>query len=315
MTKKLAIIGSGPAGLSAAINAASEGIDVTVFDRAALGGQFKESNSIQNYPGFANITGEALSAALISQANHFGVNFCAPFNVSGLLATDTKAIDVIGDDWQRISFDAVVLALGVQWRRLDIPGVAALVGHGVYYGAPPVAPKGERIVIVGAGNSAGQEAVKLAQIGNEVTVLVRRTLVAGMSKYLIDQLAGVPNIHVMEGVEINACSQNSDDSIRLSLTDDSKITADKVLIYIGAMPHTYWLRDTVALDPHGYIKTGVDLALADGRYQTSMAGVFAIGDARLGSCKRIGAAVGEGSSVIPQVHKFFATPATLERRD
>jgi thioredoxin reductase (NADPH) len=307
MAKKLAIIGSGPAGLSAAINAASEGIDVTVFDRAALGGQFKESNSIQNYPGFANITGAALSAQLIAQANHFGVNYCVPFNVSGLAATDTKAIEVIGDDWQRFSFDAVVLALGVQWRRLDAPGISSLVGYGAYYGAPPVAPKGEKIVIVGAGNSAGQEAVKLAQIGNDVTVLVRRTLADGMSKYLIDQLNGVPNIHVLEGVEIQRALLEADNEIGLLLTNDMELTVNKVLIYIGAMPHTYWLRDTVALDPNGYIKTGVDLALADGRYQTSMAGVFAIGDARLGSCKRIGAAVGEGSSVIPQVHKFFAT--------
>jgi thioredoxin reductase (NADPH) len=313
MAKKLIVIGGGPSGLSAAINAASEGVDVTLIERVALGGQFKESNDIENYPGFPSVTGFELSKRMIEQASKFNVDFQCPVSISGVEERDGKIV-AIADDYREFEGDALVLAVGVQWRRLEAPGVASLIGRGVSYGAPskPLS-KTAKVVIVGGGNSAGQEAVKLAsEPGRKVTIVVRHELRDLMSTYLDNKIAALPNITVLEHTEVSAAQANAKGELcGVSLTTAGYDKAmqepcDTLLLYIGAQPHTFWLKGSgVEVDPFKFIKTGDNLNGVE-PFETNVPGIFAIGDARSGSCKRIGAAVGEGSTVIPYVHKFLA---------
>jgi thioredoxin reductase (NADPH) len=308
MTKKLLIIGGGPAGLSAAINAASEGIAVTIFDRAdGLGGQFKESNAIENYPGFAKVTGSELSQRMIEQAQKFNVDFQCPVSIGKIERKDGKII-LTSDDWRTFEGDAAVVALGLQWRRLEATGIDAMMGRGVSYGAPSYHVADDATVaIVGGGNSAGQQAVKMASSSSRtVYMVVRKTLADQMSQYLIDQIVACSNIEVIESNEVTAIFANEGKLAQIMLSSGRSLRIDELMIFIGATPHTFWLGSTgIELDKGRYIITG-STEQSGCPYETTIPGVFAIGDARSGSCKRIGAAVGEGSTLVPYVHKFLA---------
>jgi thioredoxin reductase (NADPH) len=298
MVKRIAIVGGGPAGLSAAINAASEGLEVTLLDRnPKLGGQFAESNDIENYPGVWCTTGAALAATMIQQCMTFGVKFCCPSNVSQLRSIRNE-IHLTLDDFTVESVDACILALGLQYRRLDAPGVAEAMGCGVTYGTSYAVQPGDAVAIVGGGNSAGQEAVKRARDDNKVYLIVRRPLEETMSKYLIEQVheAGVTVITGTIGQALK--SGNWLKSIDVVGAETLWLEVRHLMIFIGALPHTQWLPPSLLNKEH-YIVTGP-------LYSTIKPGVFAIGDARAGSIKRIAAAVGEGSCVIPYVHRYLA---------
>ena len=308
MTKSLLIVGAGPAGLSAAINAASEGLQVTVLDRANhLGGQFQESNDIENFPGVPMTDGATLAGRMIAQAHQFGVEFCCPVSAAHLERKNDRLV-VTSDAYDEHSADAVIIALGLQYRRLDAPGVADLMGAGVYYGAPPViAADNSAVAILGGGNSAGQEAVKLASNPDrKVYLIVRSPLASKMSDSLVNQVRARANIEVIEGAEIASADGGEWHSLhRITLSTGRVLEVSSLLVYIGATPHTYWLSDTLALDANKFITASPTTG-----FQTSMPGVFAIGDARSGSTKRIAAAVGEGSSVMPFVHSYLSTLET-----
>lgn len=300
--KKLVVIGGGPAGLSAAINAASEGLDVTVLEKSvALGGQFRESFDIENFPGLPKTTGAALSGFMINQALQFGVNLKCPAGAAGIYHKENGFV-VETEDFDRYDADAIVLALGLQYRRLDAPGLAEYMGRGVFCG-PGKARDAGPVAIVGGGNSAGQEALRWAQDrGRQVYLIIRSKIADKMSDYLIDLVRKLPNVEVIEGCECVEAKGFAGwlDSIKLSTGRTIVVTT--LMFYIGAVPHTRWLKGSgVKLRPNGFIQT-------DRFYATTRPGVFAIGDARDGSVKRIGAAVGEGCAVVPEVHKWLADP-------
>jgi thioredoxin reductase (NADPH) len=312
----LLIVGGGPAGLSAAINGASEGLRVIMLDAgAALGGQARESAAIENYPGFPNgITGDALMSAFVRQAQRFNAEMIAPLSAAAL-RRDGAGTVVTTDDYQEFSGRAVLLSNGLAYRRLTAEGIGPLMGRGVFYGMPPgkiATREACKIAVVGGANSAGQAAVKLAQNQNaHVRLIVRKTLAAQMSQYLIDRIRTIPNIEVCEGCEVKKVfgTAKLEGAAVHTATQCQNFDLDYMFIFIGALPRTSWLPDAIEMDAEHFIKTWRDTTRSDALpYETSLPGVFAAGDVRMGSTKRIASAIGEGAGALPFIHAYLAQP-------
>ena len=323
----LVVVGSGPAGLSAAVYGASEGLSTLVLESTALGGQAGTSSRIRNFLGFpSGISGGELAERAYEQAWMFGAEFVFMNGASGLSAGG-DGLRVTLSEGGQVTARAVVLATGVSYRQLDAPGIADLVGAGVFYGsalseAPAV--KDQDVFIVGAGNAAGQTAIYLAQSARSVTLLVRGdSLAKNMSDYLVTEIEGTPRVHARLHTEVAAARGDhrlTELVLRDRTTDrDETLPAAALFVMIGATPHTDWLPRDVARDRHGFILTGRDLPVRDRAetgqpiqlpLETSLPGVFAVGDVHAESVKRVASAVGEGSVAIPQVHQHLQRQAT-----
>jgi thioredoxin reductase (NADPH) len=321
----LVVLGAGPAGLAAAVYAASEGLHTVVVEPEVPGGQAGTSSLIRNYLGFRHgVSGEELASRASEQAWLFGADI--------VLAQRGTKLELRGDDrivhtsdGSAVAARAVVLATGVTWRRLDIPSLEALVGAGVFYGAAGAeaqAMRGRDVVVVGGGNSAGQAAVHLARYARSVTMLVRGAgLAATMSKYLITEITSNPAITVRARTEIvdGGGLGGLETLTMLDHTTGHATTTPTTALFvlIGAQPHTGWLAGTVARDPQGYLLTGQLAAAIDAGpawplerspmlLETSVPGVFAAGDVRSRSVKRVAAAVGEGATTVRLIHAYLA---------
>jgi thioredoxin reductase (NADPH) len=325
------VIGAGPAGLAAAVYAASEGLSTLVMERQAVGGQAGTSSLIRNYPGFSRgISGAHLAFRSFQQAWSFGAEFVFMREAVGLSVNGSERLLSLSDGSQ-VRGRSVVVATGVDYRRLEIPELEQLVGRGVYYGAAVAeapAMAGKPVFVVGGGNSAGQAALHLAKYAKQVTLVVRSTnLAVSMSDYLIDQLRSTANIHiryraaVVGGAAVDDCL----DVIELQDIASGRTTtvpAGGLFVLIGSRPHTDWLDGIVQRDEGGYVLTGSDVdrrsrveATADPRpLETSMPGVFAIGDIRRGSVKRVATAVGDGAGVVQLLHGYLSEQSATAGR-
>jgi thioredoxin reductase (NADPH) len=320
--RDVVIVGAGPAGLAAAVYAASEGLDVLVLESNSPGGQAGSSSRIENYLGFpSGITGGELTARAYTQAQKFGAEMLIAEGATKLDCT-RKAYTIEIDKGPRVPTHTVIIATGAEYRKLPLENITQFEGAGVYYGATFVESKlceGEEVVVVGGGNSAGQAAVFLAQTASKVHLLVRsRALVETMSRYLILRIEQSPAIELRTCTEITALEGNGQLE-RVSWRKDHEPgeTHDirHVFVMTGAAPSTQWLSGCLALDDRGFIKTGPDLsrdelsaakwplARAPHLLETSRPGVFAVGDVRAGNIKRVASAVGEGSIAISFVHQ------------
>ncbi len=316
----VAIVGSGPAGLAAAVYAASEGLSVIVFDCRAFGGQAGASARIENYLGFpTGITGVALMARAFNQAQKFGAEMVIPDEVETLEDTvpDTICAHVLRlKSGQSVRARTVVVASGAEYRRLEVSNLAQFEGAHVHYWASPLEARlcaDQEVALVGAGNSAGQAAVYLAAHVRKVWMIVRgKSLEATMSRYLCDRIAAQPNIDVLTDTEVVAL--DGEDGALDRVRWRNRVTAEEtahpirhVFLMIGAAPNTNWLaRAGIALDAKGFVKA--DTVSGAGRYplQTNRPGIFAIGDVRAGSIKRVAASVGEGAQVVAAIHAWLA---------
>jgi thioredoxin reductase (NADPH) len=319
------IIGAGPAGLAAAVYGASEGLDVLVIESEAPGGQAGSSSKIENYLGFpTGISGQELASRALTQAEKFGAELMIAKGAKRL-SCEKKPYAIEIDGGTRVLAKTVVIATGAQYRKLGVENLASFEGAGVYYGATPIEAqlcRDEEVVVVGGGNSAGQAAVFLAKTAKRVHVLVRATgLSESMSRYLIRRIEDNPAIDLRPQTEIVALE--GDRSLeRLSWRDNETgavTTHDirHIFSMTGAVPSTGWLEGCVALDEDGFIKTGPDLSEEDRAaahwplprpphlFETSLPGVFAVGDVRRGNIKRVASAVGEGSIAITFVHQVL----------
>jgi thioredoxin reductase (NADPH) len=317
----VAIVGAGPAGLAAAVYAASEGLAVLVLDCRAFGGQAGASARIENYLGFpSGITGMALMARAYNQAQKFGVEMAIPDEVVGL--------DVVGDtnkcrfvlklsNNECVSARSVVIASGARYRRLAVENLEAFEGASVHYWASPLEARlcaAQELALVGAGNSAGQAAVYLASQAAKVWLLVRGAdLSAGMSRYLVDRIAGLPNVEVLTQTNVSALEGSNGllEAIRWrrgSSGEEARRPIQHLFLFIGAQPNTDWLSGSgIALDRKGFVLTGADTREDRALLETSRPGIFAIGDVRSGSVKRVAAAVGEGAQVVATLHAALAS--------
>jgi thioredoxin reductase (NADPH) len=322
----LAIVGGGPAGLAAAVYAASEGLKTMIVEREAPGGQAGLSSRIENYLGFpSGLSGADLARRAVAQARRFGADIVAPQEVTKVRAEGPYRILTMGDGCE-ISCHAMIVASGVQWRKLNIPGADRLQGAGLYYGAgstESISCRDEDVYIIGGANSAGQAAMNFARYARKVVMLVRgEGLAATMSQYLINDIAQTPNITVeasTELVEVHGEEKLEEISIACRKTGSvDRVPASSVFVFIGAEPRTDWLEGFVLRDPRGFLLTGTDL-FTDGKppagwredrdpflLETNVPGVFAVGDVRHGSIKRVASGVGEGSIAIQFVHNYLA---------
>ena len=314
----LVIVGGGPAGLAAAVYGASEGLRTVMIERQAPGGQAGLSSMIENYLGFpAGLSGADLARRAVAQARRFKVEIVTPQAVTGLWV-DGPSRFVRLDDGLELQCEAALLAMGVEWSRLDVPGIERLTGAGVYYGgtlAEAVLCRNEDVFIVGGANSAGQAALYFSRYARTVTMLVRGdSLARSMSQYLVDQIGATKNIQVRlrtTVVEVHG----SDRLEAITILDDAtgqkqKLATNALFIFIGANPHTEYLEGTVERDRHGFILTGRDIAVCALErepywLESSIPGVFAAGDVRHGSVKRVAAAVGEGAAAVQFVHYYL----------
>lgn len=322
----LVIVGGGPAGLAAAVYGASEGLHTVLIEREAPGGQAGTSSRIENYLGFpVGLSGSDLARRAVSQARRFGVEILTPQSVQALRADSDYRLLTLSDG-SEISTQAVILALGVSWRRLDTPGLEQFTGAGVYYGAAQteaLACEGEDVYLIGGANSAGQAAMNFAKYARSVTMLVRGdSLTKSMSQYLIEQIAATPNITVQTHtsvIEAKGGTQLEALVLQNAVTGATEtLPAQSLFIFIGAIPHTDWLGDLIQRDSRGYLLTGPDLASTavpphqvwsserpPFLLETSLPGVFAVGDVRHGSIKRVASGVGEGSICVQFVHQYL----------
>jgi len=309
----LAIIGGGPAGLAAGVYGASEGLHTVMIEREAPGGQAGMSSRIENYLGFPNgLSGTDLARRAVVQAQRFGVEILAPQEAVSVRTEGSYRIIKLVDG-SEISCHALMIATGVQWRKLEAPGIDRLQGAGVYYGGgatEAISCKGEQVYVVGGANSAGQAAMNFAKYADRVVILVRgSSLSATMSQYLIDQIKETPNIAIWAHASLaEAHGDTHLEEISVLCSDTGKIErvpASSMFIFIGALPRTEWLRDLVERDDRGFVFTGPDL-LQDGKrpsswkldrdpflLETNVPGIFAVGDVRHGSVKRVASGVGE----------------------
>ncbi|MGH1562783.1 FAD-dependent oxidoreductase [Mumia sp. DW29H23] len=319
----LVVVGAGPAGLAAGVYGSSEGLRTLVVEREAIGGQAGSSSLIRNYLGFSRgISGAELAQRGYQQAWVFGAHVLLMREVVGLRHAEGGGFEVEIADVGRVTARAVVLATGVSYRRLGVPELEDLSGAGVFYGASVSeahAMAGRRAVVVGGGNSAGQAVLHLARYCAHVTLAIRaETIEAGMSQYLVDAIAAAENVSVRTGTEVVG-GEGEGWLERIVLRDrrsgrEEKEETDGLFLMIGAQPRTEWLPEEVRRDERGFVLAGVDAEI-DGvwprerpprPYESTMPGVFVVGDLRAGSVKRVASAVGEGSVVVSQVHECLA---------
>ncbi|MGY2491818.1 FAD-dependent oxidoreductase [Cupriavidus sp. CP313] len=316
----LAIVGAGPAGLAAAVYGASEGLQSVVFDSTAPGGQAGTSSKIENYFGFpTGISGRALAGRGLAQSRKFGVEVAVPVAVSALRKAGSEFVLEV-DNGDLVTARAVVIATGAHYRKPDLTNLADYEGRGIYYNASFTEATycaGEEVIVVGGGNSAGQAAVFLSEHARHVHILVRSTgLAASMSHYLIQRINAAPNITLHVETEIGALiGQGKLEAVRCRNTRGQVRTFEigHVFLFLGADPCTEWLGDCVALDDKSFVLTGAQvpqghwiLERSPLPMETSLPGVFAVGDVRSGSVKRVAAAVGEGAAAVQALHLFFA---------
>jgi thioredoxin reductase (NADPH) len=304
------IVGAGPAGLAAAVYASSEGLRALVVESESIGGQAGSSTRIRNYLGFSRgLSGAELAQRAYQQAWVFGATFLLTRQVTGLGEGPAgQVVSVSGG--AAVDARSVILAMGVSYRRLEIPALEALEGAGVFYGSSPSEARqftGASVFVVGGANSAGQAALHLSRYAAKVTLLVRgASLAASMSQYLLEEIAGRTNIDVRLSTEVvDAEGDGRLERIKLrSESGQASEAADALFILIGAQPRTEWLPAEIERDARGFVTTGSD-------FGTTVPGVFAIGDVRAGSVKRVASAVGEGSVVIQRVHQHLESTVSL----
>ncbi len=321
----LAIVGGGPAGLAAAVYGASEGLHTVMVEREAPGGQAGMSSRIENYLGFpAGLSGTDLARRAVVQAERFGVEILAQ-EVVGVRTEASYRILKMADG-NEISCHALMIATGVQWRRLEAPGIDRLQGAGIYYGGGATEAlrcKGEVVYVVGGANSAGQAAMNFAKYAERVIILVRgESLASTMSQYLIDQVKATANIQLWTHASVaEAHGETHLEEISVLCSDTGKVErvpASAMFIFIGALPRTDWLAGIVERDERGFLLTGPDL-IRDGQrtkgwtldrdpflLETNVPGIFAVGDVRHGSIKRVASGVGEGSVAVQFVHQYLS---------
>ena len=305
----LLVLGGGPAGLAAAVYGASEGLETLLVEGTVLGGQAGTSRRIENYLGFpAGISGSELISRAITQARKFSARTATPYRAQSLEPGEERHL-VRLEEGHEIAARAVLLATGAEYRRLPVENLEEYEGLSVFYAAGPPEGQlcgGQRVAVVGGGNSAGQAAVWLARGGALVTLLHRRAdLAETMSNYLIDELDRY-GVAIRDRSEIASLQGNDGRLEGVTLTDGSQLPFSYLFLFLGASPCTEWLGDTVARDAKGFILTGED-AGADGLLETSVPGVYAAGDVRAGSIKRCATAVGEGATVVRFVHERMTT--------
>ncbi len=326
------VVGAGPSGLATAVYAASEGLSVLVLEHRAFGGQAGASACIENYLGFpTGISGRALAGRAFVQSQKFGAEVAIPASAQQLLC-DQYPLRVKTGDGAVVKARAVVLACGARYRKPDLAGLSSYEGCGVYYWASPLEAKqckGEEVVLVGGGNSAGQAAVFLSGHAARVHMLIRGPgLAASMSSYLIERIAATPNIELHTHTRLTALEGDGTclEGVRWRRDGEAEIgkPVRSVFLFVGADPNSDWLDDCgVQVDQHGFVMTGTDVMLArcrvtgqmlntdgslHGHLETTVPGVFAIGDVRAGSTKRVAAAVGEGAAVVAQLHAYLSVP-------
>ena len=322
----LAIVGGGPAGLAAAVYGASEGLHTVIVEREAPGGQAGMSSRIENYLGFpSGLSGGDLARRAVVQAKRFGVEILAPQEAVGVRTEGPYRIIKLADG-NEISCHALMIASGVQWRRLEAPGIDQFQGAGVYYGGgatEALSCKGEIVYVVGGANSAGQAAMNFAKYAERVVMLVRGdSLASTMSQYLIDQIKETPNIQLWTHASVAEVHGDTHlEEVSVLCTDTNKVErvpANAMFIFIGALPQTDWLAGTVERDERGFLLTGPD-AMEGGQHpkgwaierdpfllETSVPGIFAVGDVRHGSVKRVASGVGEGSVAVQFIHQYLS---------
>ena len=316
----LVVVGSGPAGLAAAVYGASEGLRTVSLDAAAIGGQAGSSSRIENYAGFPNgISGGDLTGRAAVQALRLGARLNAPCEVVGLRHESGFHVVVLGDG-SEIPTRTVIIASGARYVRLAVEDLERFEGAGVYYAATDLEARvcgGTPVLVVGGGNSAGQAALYLSQSNCRVTIAIRRDdLGASMSRYLVERIENDPRIDLVTGVEVERLI--GEDRLQQVIVKDTAngqqrtLACSSLFCFIGARPATEWLRDCVLLDRKGFVLTDRQLPAGPGAqlplsFETSLPGVFAAGDVRSGSMKRVAAAVGEGSSAVRSVHERLAT--------
>ena len=323
---ELAIVGGGPAGLAAAVYGASEGLHTVMIEREAPGGQTGMSSRIENYLGFpVGLSGGDLARRAVAQARRFGVEILAPQEAVGIRVEGPYRIIKLADGTE-ISCHALMIASGVQWKRLEAPGVDRLQGAGVYYGGgstEALSCKGEIVYVVGGANSAGQAAMNFAKYAERVVILVRGdSLSSTMSQYLIDQIKETPNIQLWTHASVAEVHGDTHlEEVSVLCTDTSKterVPASAMFIFIGALPRTDWLAGVVERDDRGFILTGPDV-MHGGEHpkgwgldrdpfllETNVPGIFAVGDVRHGSVKRVASGVGEGSVAVQFIHQYLS---------
>ncbi|MFZ0977838.1 MAG: FAD-dependent oxidoreductase [Candidatus Acidiferrales bacterium] len=322
----LAIVGGGPAGLAAAVYGASEGLHTVMIEREAPGGQAGMSSRIENYLGFPmGLSGGDLARRAVVQAQRFGVEILAPQETIGVRTEDPYRIVKLADG-NEISCHALLIATGVQWRRLEAPGIDRLQGAGVYYGGgstEALSCKGEIVYVIGGANSAGQAAMNFAKYAERVVIVVRgSSLSSTMSQYLIDQVKETPNIQIWANASVQEAHGESHlEEISFLCSDTNKVErvpASAMFIFIGALPRTDWLARVVERDDRGFLLTGPDL-IREGQHpkgwtlerdpfllETNVPGIFAVGDVRHGSVKRVASGVGEGSVAVQFIHQYLS---------
>ncbi|MEM5329269.1 FAD-dependent oxidoreductase [Paraburkholderia sp. JHI2823] len=320
----VAIVGAGPAGLAASVYAATEGLSVAVFDQRAPGGQAGASARIENYLGFpTGISGQALAARAFQQALKFGAHLAIPGQVQ-CVERDAQRFVLTLVDGQRVSARTVVAASGASYRKPRVPGFDQFDGAGIYYWASAIEArlvKGQDIVLIGGGNSAGQAVVYLASFARSIRMLIRAAdLHASMSRYLIERIGSLPNVALCARCSLTGLAGDAAGLARLQVRrqlangfEDETINTRHLFLFIGADPETQWLAMSgVELDPHGFVKTQIAETAGDPArlpLETSVPGLFAIGDVRAESSKRVASAVGDGAAVVSQIH------AHLSRRE
>ncbi|MFZ1974893.1 MAG: FAD-dependent oxidoreductase [Candidatus Acidiferrales bacterium] len=322
----LAIVGGGPAGLAAAVYGASEGLHTVMIEREAPGGQAGMSSRIENYLGFpTGLSGGDLARRAVVQAERFGVEILSPQEAIAARAEGPYRFIKLADE-NEISCHALMIATGVQWRRLEAPGIDRLQGAGVYYGGgatEALSCKGEIVYVIGGANSAGQAAMNFARFAERVIIVVRSaSLSSTMSQYLIDQVKETPNIQIWPNASVSeAHGETHLEEISFLCSDTGKlerVPASAMFIFIGALPRTDWLAPVVERDERGFILTGPDL-IRDGErpkgwqldrdpflLETNVPGLFAVGDVRHGSVKRVASGVGEGSVAVQFIHQYLS---------
>jgi thioredoxin reductase (NADPH) len=324
----LLVVGAGPAGLAAAVYAASEGLTTVLIDAIATGGQAGTSTRIENYLGFpAGLSGDELTVRAVLQAQKFGTRILVPCEAVAL-GCEADYYIVHTNTGDRIAARSIIIATGVQYRKLPVHRLEKFEGSSIYYAATESEARlceNQDVVIVGGGNSAGQAAMFLAERTNKVSLVIRRPdLTATMSRYLIDRIQRTPNIEIIPNTEVKTLLGEGELTgviVRNNITGEKReIPAQALFVFIGANPHTDWLRGCLALDEDGFILT--DRALSDddlreedwlemGRkpllFETSLPGVFAVGDVRKDSTKRVASAVGEGSIAVRFVHEYLGS--------